>query len=208
MTEANNANCKLEGEKADFEIEDFCMCFVADDTAGEAAEDILETAPREDFLALILFQFEGASACDSYEASSSEKSDTCQLQDISVCQSRGLILWVDYLIAQFACGKKSSLDYVEAERARWAERSLPKWSLSGNKPSLKGRFFSNIRPSIPHSLFSPPISIRTASCSWMHSLENLQSFNHISFLSRISSPRTWELHLFCCRQPLFHRCPP
>jgi hypothetical protein len=59
MTEANNDNCSREGEKADLSMEDFCLLFVADDAAGAVVERVLEVAPREDFLTLILAVLRG-----------------------------------------------------------------------------------------------------------------------------------------------------
>jgi hypothetical protein len=52
MTEANKASCRCEGEKADFEIEDFWLFWVADDA--------VEAAPREVFL---LMMSESGQAC-------------------------------------------------------------------------------------------------------------------------------------------------
>ena len=46
MTDANNANCRQDGENADLEIEDLCG---ADETAGEMADEVLEISRREDF---------------------------------------------------------------------------------------------------------------------------------------------------------------
>jgi hypothetical protein len=53
MTEANNDNCSLEGENADFSMEDFWSLFVADDAASAVLDEVLEVAPCEDFLTLI-----------------------------------------------------------------------------------------------------------------------------------------------------------
>lgn len=53
MTEANKDNCSLDGENADFSMEDFAVLFVADDAAG-VVDEVLEIPPREDFLTLIL----------------------------------------------------------------------------------------------------------------------------------------------------------
>lgn len=57
MTEAKSESCRVDGANADFRIEDFCVACVAADIAGETAKEVLETAPREDFLALIFFVF-------------------------------------------------------------------------------------------------------------------------------------------------------
>ena len=54
ITEANNDNCKWEGANADLRIEDFSVACVEAETAGEVVDEVLETAPREDFLTLIL----------------------------------------------------------------------------------------------------------------------------------------------------------
>jgi hypothetical protein len=54
MTEANNDNCSREGENADLSMEDLCLLFVADDAAGTVVGRVLEVAPREDFVTLIL----------------------------------------------------------------------------------------------------------------------------------------------------------
>ena len=49
MTEAKSPSWKCEGVKADFRIEACGALCVADDVAGNAAEEILEVAPREGF---------------------------------------------------------------------------------------------------------------------------------------------------------------
>lgn len=54
MTEANKDNCKREGAKVDLRMEDLEVAWVAAETAGEVAIEVLETAPRADCLTFIL----------------------------------------------------------------------------------------------------------------------------------------------------------
>jgi hypothetical protein len=54
MTEANKANWNSEGENADRMTADFCTDCVCDDRAGDAAEEILDTEGRDDFVPTIL----------------------------------------------------------------------------------------------------------------------------------------------------------
>ena len=53
MTEANNDSWRREGENTDFSMEDFWLLLIVDNAAGAVVEEVLERAPREDFLTLI-----------------------------------------------------------------------------------------------------------------------------------------------------------
>jgi hypothetical protein len=80
MTEAKSESCNGDGEKADLMIEDFCALEVVE---VEAVAAILETAPCESFLLLILLVLQGLLAEGDWQAGRME-ADESQLQGILV----------------------------------------------------------------------------------------------------------------------------